>query len=79
MNLVECWNIYLLVANSVDVIAGDFTNDLSKVSSNELLDHMIGYTQVVNEPTHISGSQINHVYIKSASLKSFIHCSKMFF
>ena len=47
---------YLLAANS-------------KVSSNKLLDHMIGYTQVVNEPTHIFESQIDHVYINSALLE----------
>ena len=62
---------YLLVANSVDVIAGEFNYDLSKVLSNKLLDHMILYNQVVNEPTDISGSQIDHVYIKSALLEVF--------
>ena len=62
---------YLLVANFVDVITGDFNYDLSKLSSNTLLDHMIGYTQVVNEPTHIYEYQIDHVYIMSASLEEF--------
>ena len=62
---------YLLVANSVDVIAGEFNYDLSKVLSNKLLDHMILYNQVVNEPTDTSGSQIDHVYIKSALLEEF--------
>ena len=32
---------YFLVANSLDVIAEDFNYDLSKVSSNKLLDDMI--------------------------------------
>ena len=41
------------------------------VSSNKLLDHIIGYTQVVNEPTHIFGSQIDHVYINSALFEEF--------
>ena len=36
--------------------------DPSKVSLNKLLDHIIGYTQVVNEPRHISGSQRDHIY-----------------
>lgn len=62
---------YFLVVNSVDVIAGEFNYDLSKVLSNKLLDHMILYNQVVNEPTDISGSQIDHVYIKSALLEEF--------
>ena len=41
---------YQLVANSGDVIAGDFNYGLLKVSSNKLLDHMIGCTQIINEP-----------------------------
>ena len=58
---------YFLVINSVDIIAGEFNYDLS----NKLLDHMILYNQVANEPTDISGSQIDHVYIKSALLEVF--------
>lgn len=38
------------------IISGDFNNGLLKVSSNKLLGHMIGYTQVVNERAHISGT-----------------------
>ena len=62
----------LLVENSVDVIAGGFNYDIPKVSSNKLLKHMIGYIEVVNEPTHVSRSQRDHVYIKSALLEEFI-------
>ena len=62
---------YLLVANFVDIIAADFNYNLSKVSSNKLLDYMIGYTQVVNEPTNISGSRADHIYIKGALLEEF--------
>ena len=47
---------YLLEVKSIDVIAGNVNYDLSKVSSNKLLGHIIGYTQVVNEPRHTSGS-----------------------
>ena len=32
---------------------------------------MTGYTQVVNEPIHISGSQLGHVYTKNALLQEF--------
>ena len=62
---------YLLESNSVDVIVGDVNCDLLKVKSNKLLDHIIEYTQVVNEPTHISGFPIDQVYIKSALLEKF--------
>ena len=62
---------YLLVLNSVDVIVGDFNYDLSKVSTNKILDHLRDCAQVVNEPTHISGSLIDHVCIKNTLLKDF--------
>ena len=42
----------LLVANSEYVIRGDFNYHLSKVSSNQLPEDMIGYTKVVNWPKH---------------------------
>ena len=48
---------------------------LSEVSSNKLLEDMIGYTQVVHEPTHTSGSQIDYVYINS--LLHFDACDHM--
>ena len=66
---------YLLVANSIDTITGVFNYDRLKVSLNKLLDHMIGYTQVANEPTYTSGSQIDYVYMKSALLEAKGHCS----
>ena len=42
---------YLLLANYVDVIAGDLNHDFSNVSLNKLLELKIGYTQLKNEPT----------------------------
>ena len=62
---------YLLVSNPVDVIVRVFNYDLSKVSTNKLLDHLKDYAQVVNKATHISGSLIDHVYIKNTLLKDF--------
>ena len=62
---------YLLVSNSFDVIAGDFSYDLSKVSINKILDHLKDYVHVENEVTHVSGSLIDHVYIKNTLLKDF--------
>ena len=47
---------YLSAANSIDIIAGDFNYDLLKVSGNKLLDIFTDHVQVVNKPTHISGS-----------------------
>ena len=51
---------YLLVAIFLDVIGGGFNYDLSKVPSNKLINHMIAHTQLLNEPIHISISQIDH-------------------
>ena len=43
---------YLLAANPIDIIAGDFNSDLLKVSTNNLLDCLKEYFQIVNEVTH---------------------------
>ena len=56
---------YLLATNSVDIVAGDFNFDLLKVSENNLLlNHFMEQAQIVNQPSHISGSLKDHVYIK---------------
>ena len=61
---------YLLATNYVDIVAGDFNFDLLKVSeSNLLLNHFMEQAQVVNQPTHISGSLKDHVYIKKTSME----------
>ena len=67
---------YLLVSNSVDVIVGNFNYDLSKVSTNKILDHLKDYAQVVNEATHISWSLIDHVCVKNTLLKDFLSMLK---
>ena len=62
---------YLLATHSVDTIAGDFNYDILKVSQNKLLDIFTDHVQMVNKPTHISGSLIEHVYIKKALMEEF--------
>ena len=62
---------FLLISNPVNVIVGDFNYDRSKVSTNKIVDHLKDYAQVVNEPMHISGSLIDHIYIKNTLLKDF--------
>ena len=62
---------YLLTANFIDVIA-DYFSYLSKAFSNQLLKHIIGYNQFVNEPTHVSGSQIiNKVRCWTSLIKGY--------
>ena len=46
---------YSVATYSVDVIAGDFSYQVSK---NKLLDFFTDHVQMVNKPTHISGSLI---------------------
>ena len=54
---------YLLVANSINIIGGDFICDLLKVTENKFLDIFTDQVQVGNKPSHISGSLIDLAYI----------------
>ena len=56
---------YLQATNSVDIVAVDFNFDLLKVPENNLLlNHFTEHIEIVNKATHMSGSLIDHVYIK---------------
>ena len=61
---------YLLAAYSID-IKGDFNYDLLKVTQNKLSDIFGDHVQIVNKATHISGSLINHVYVKKTLMEKF--------
>ena len=62
---------YLLATHSIHITAGDFNYDILKVSQNKFLDIFTDHVQMVNKPTHISGSLIYHVYIKKALMEEF--------
>ena len=63
---------YLLATNSVDVVAGDVNFDLLKMLENNLLlNHFTEHVQIVNKPTHISATLIDHVYIKKILMEEF--------
>ena len=62
---------YLLAANLLAIIAGDFNYNLLKVLENKSLDYFTDHHQTVNKPTHISGSLIGHVYIKKTLMEEF--------
>ena len=50
---------YLLATTSLGVVAGDFNFNLLEVLENNLLlNHFMEHVQIVNKPTHISGSLI---------------------
>ena len=50
-----------------------FNYDFLKVSQNKFLDIFTDHVQMVNKPTHISGSLIDHVYIKRALMEEFFN------
>ena len=62
---------YFLATISLDIIAGYFNYNLLKVSQNKLLDIFTHHVEMVNKPTHISESLLNHVYIKKLSWNNF--------
>ena len=62
---------YLIATNTVDIIAGDFNYDLFKANPDKLMDFLKNYSQLVREATHISGSLIDHVYVRKNLLEEF--------
>ena len=73
MNMQELFQLmqYLLATNSIDVIAGRLQLNLLKVSQNNFLDIFTNHVLMVNKPTHISGSLIDHVYFKKVLMEEF--------
>ena len=63
---------YLLAAYSIDITVGDFKYDLLKESQNKCLDIFTDGIQMVNKPTHIAVSLIDHVYIKKPLMEEFL-------
>ena len=55
--------LYLLAPDTIFTAAGDFNYGFLKVTENKLLDIFIDHIHLVNKPTYISGSLINHVYV----------------
>ena len=64
---------YLLATHSIDIIAGYFNYDLLNGSQNKCLDLFRDHAQMVNKPTYISGSLIDHVYIKTTLTEEICH------
>ena len=68
---------YLLRAHSIDVILGDLNvNFFSTIDMQPLTDLMesFNYVQIVDKPTFISGSLLDHVYVRQA-INANIHSS----
>ena len=56
--------------DSID-IAGGFSYDLLRVPQNKFLDIFTHHVQIISKPPHISGSLIEHVYIKKDLMEEF--------
>ena len=61
----------LLATHYIEIIARNLNYDLLKVSQNGFLDIFTDRVQTVNKPTHISGSLIEHVYLKKDLMEEF--------
>ena len=77
MQMPEFFQIvqYLVATYYIDITTGDFSYDLLKLLENKFLDIFTNHLQMVNKPTQISGSLINHVYIKESLLEEFFKTS----
>ena len=62
----------LVATYSIEIIAWDFNYDILKVLENKLLDIFTNHVQMVNKPTHISESLIDHVYLKKSLIEDFL-------
>lgn len=68
---------YLLRAHSIDVILGDLNvNVFNAIYMQPLTDLMesFNYVQILKKPTFISGSLLDHVYVRQA-IKANAHSS----
>ena len=62
---------YLLAANSINIIAGEFNYDLLEVTENKLLDIFTDHVQIVNKRVYISGYMIDHICIKKTLMSIY--------
>ena len=59
---------FLVATYCIDIIAGDFSYGLLKKGEKLFKDHV----QMLNKPTNIYGSLIDHVYIKKSLIEEFL-------
>ena len=62
---------YLIGSEDIDIILGDFNINAFETLPNDLLFLSEKYEMIVQEPTHISGSIIDHVYIRKIFKNQF--------
>ena len=58
-----------IVGNDITITLGDFNIDAYKENTNlKLLLEL--YTMIVSDPTHLSGSLLDHIYVKTIFLNT---------
>ena len=57
---------------NIDIVLGDFNIDILNNINVNLNNVLSNYTLLVNQPTYISGSLLDHVYVNNDSLQKFL-------
>ena len=56
----------------IDVILGDFNIDFFDINRQlRLTNILIEYTQIVDQPSHIDGALLDHVYVRTSLLQKY--------
>uniref|UniRef100_A0A7M5V9S6 ATP-dependent DNA helicase n=2 Tax=Clytia hemisphaerica TaxID=252671 RepID=A0A7M5V9S6_9CNID len=64
-----------LLYDEVQIILGDFNIDALDAANEDLADVLSSYKLIVNEPTHLAGGLLDHVYLKKTYLdKKEVQC-----
>ena len=63
--------VFLSTFEVFDLVLGDFNINVFDSSNNNLRNIMSQYQLLNQEPTHISGSLLDHVYIRREAMQRF--------
>ena len=63
-----CQDLSGLLFDNIEIIVGDFNIDAQEPTNADLNGILSSYEMIVNEPTHLAGGLLDHVYLK----RSFI-------
>lgn len=70
LNAFICLLSQLIETHDVDIVLGDFNVDAAK-QNMRLCRILQQYNQLVQEPTHLDGSILDHIYVKTQITNSF--------
>ena len=59
-------------SNEFHIVLGDFNiNAQDHARANALSQIFVGYRQIVQDPTHLAGATLDHVYLKNNFIEQF--------